>query len=307
MPSRGGVELRAGVTLLGYRIAVLGDLHGKWNDLDNAYFDRAGYDLLLFVGDLGSGSLGNGLTIIRQLARLRVPGLVLPGNNDATHLAQLAAELSHQSGKLEIYRVFGTTSRQALEPCGFSRHELTTRGGGVSLIAARPCAMGGSQFSFPEQLARNYGVSNLDASLVRLKQLVDAAESEHLLFVAHNGPYGLGSGPRDLWARDFELPSDAPAADIRDWGDWDLAQAIDYAKARGKHVLGVIAGHMHRPPQDAHRPLSVKKDGVLYVNVAVVPRISSGAAGPTHHHVELRIDPRGAPTLTVQEHYLTLP
>ena len=42
------------------KIAVLGDLHGKWNPLDNEYFDRADYELLIFVGALG-GLLNAGI------------------------------------------------------------------------------------------------------------------------------------------------------------------------------------------------------------------------------------------------------
>lgn len=289
----------------GDRIAIIGDIHGRWNELDNAYFDAAPYDLLVFVGDLGSGTLQNGLSIIRHLARLRVPALVLPGNNDALHLAELKAELAHQSGKLEIFRMFGDTGPSGVRPCGFSLHELTTSNGPVSLIAARPCAMGGSDFSFAEQIGRNHAVHSLEESTARLKQLVNESSAKDLLFVAHNGPFGLGDAPTDPWGRDFPLAGNA--AGPRDWGDRDLREAIDYACSSGKRVLAVIAGHMHRRTSGDTRPFLVKRDGVSYVNVALVPRIFSGSAGAQHHHVELRLHSRYGVGLELFEHRVTLP
>lgn len=278
------------VEFSGDKIAIIGDLHGRWDDRDNAYFDSADYDLLLFLGDLGSGSRKNGLDIIKQISRLRVPALVLPGNNDAPHLAALKAELAHQAGKLELYRVMGKTRRREVRPCGFSVHGLTTAAGPVSLVVGRPCSMGGSEFSFPEQMARNFGVSSFEESARRLCDLVDQASSEDVVFLAHNGPTGLGEAPTDLWGRDFEIRATDQAQAPRDWGDPDLRAAIEHARAAGKRVLGVIAGHMHRRPRGKSRPLCVRQHGVSYVNPAVVPRVFSGDSGFCHHHVELRLD-----------------
>lgn len=289
--------------LRGDRIAIVGDLHGKWNTLDNEFFDSSEYDFLLFVGDLGSGSRGNGLAVIRQIARLRVPALVMPGNNDAEHMPFLQAELSHQAGKLDLLRALNVSVRQGVEPCGYSSHLLETNFGAVTLIAGRPCAMGGSAFSFAERLQRVHGIADLAASARRMRELIDETSTESLLFVAHNGPYGLGGEACDLWGRDFDLPGDAPD----DWGDSDLAQAIDYAKERGKRVLAVIAGHMHRSPRRETRPLALRRDGTLYVNAAVVPRIRSGETGQLHHHAELRLlssESDGAICAEVQEHWV---
>src|SRR5690606_9658854 len=125
----------------------IGDLHGKWNVLDNEYFNHSDYELLLFVGDLGSGTLKNELDVIRTIAKVRVPGLVLPGNNDAESLAPLSAEVAHQSGAGVLMQLTGTPPQSFVEPCGYSSHLLFTDEGLVTLIAARPCAMGGSEFS----------------------------------------------------------------------------------------------------------------------------------------------------------------
>lgn len=273
--------------LVANKIAILGDLHGGWTRDDNSFFDRSDYDLLLFVGDLGSGTRRNGLQIIRQLARLRVAALVLPGNNDAEHLAHLSAEFSHQSGKLDILRMFGGTSRKAVEPCGYSLHQLETQAGPLSLIASRPCSRGGPVLSYPEQLGRNYGVMTMDQSVRRLKGLVDEAPDRDLIFLAHNGPHGLGENAADMWGRDFPI-ADTVTNRPGDWGDEDLSVAIAYARGRGKRVRAVIAGHMHRGAAGKLRPLLRCIDGTLYINAAVVPRITGGKLGPVHHHVEMQ-------------------
>jgi uncharacterized protein (TIGR04168 family) len=286
------------------KIAVIGDLHGRYNSYDNNYLERAGFDLVLYVGDLGSGTLKNGLEMIRILSRVRVPGLVLPGNNDAEHLAELKAELTFQSGKSELLRLMGPSARKGVEPCGFSVHELTTNHGGVSLIAARPCAMGGSECSFAEQLSRNHQISTLLESEQKLRNLIDSTAHQDVIFFAHNGPYGLGGGASDLWSRDFKLNihPDAP----KDWGDSDLRSAIDYASSIGKRVIAVIAGHMHRSQSNA-RPLSVHLDGVLHINAAMVPRILMKGEAEEHHYVELNLDLRKIPAITVEERWVTLP
>lgn len=271
------------------KIALIGDLHGKWTARDNEFFNDADYDLLLFVGDLGSGTLGNELSILRLISEVRVPGLVLPGNNDAPYLAHLAAELAHQNGALALQEIIEKKRAARLEPCGYSNHELETEGGIVTLITARPCAMGGSEFSFAQELARNYGVTSLGDSARRLKELVGAAKTDAVVFLGHNGPFGLGGNEGDLWARDFSLPADPahPAPD--DWGDTDLADAVRHAQELGRDVLGVIAGHMHRRPGEKGR-FTVFRDGITYVNPAVVPRIIASSESERHHFVELRFD-----------------
>lgn len=289
--------------LRGDKIAVIGDLHGRYTSLDNDHLQAAGFDLTLFVGDLGSGTLNNGLQMIRTISRLRVPGLVLPGNNDAPHLAELNAELAFQSGKSELFRLMGPTGRRGVEPCGFSLHELQTEHGGVSLIAARPCAMGGSECSFSDQLLRNHNIGSLEASLVKLKELVDSASHENVMFLAHNGPLGLGGDPHDLWGRDFTLRHrpDAPA----DWGDNDLRVAIDYARETGRRVIGVVAGHMHRNERHP-RPLFVRQGPTAYINCAHVPRVRSNGARQEHHYVELRLDLRAERAIEVTERWVSL-
>jgi uncharacterized protein (TIGR04168 family) len=115
----------------------------------------------------------------------------------------------------------------------------------------------------------------------RLRDLVDRSATEHLLFLAHNGPTGLGMTPRDPWGRDF-------GGETGDWGDDDLSDAVAYARERGRRPLAVIAGHMHW--SDARpRRWCVEHAGTLYINAARVPRVFDVNGGTNRLHLALTL------------------
>jgi uncharacterized protein (TIGR04168 family) len=280
--------------MTGITIGVVGDLHTHWDEVDVAQFDRSDYDLLFFTGDLGGGSRDSSLRIARQMSRLRKPALVMPGNNDTGDIAELAAELSYRSGLnwlAAARRGQAVDAGGATEPtirlCGYSAHRLTRAEVDVTLLAARPHSMGGAHLSFPGQLSSSYGIDSIDASRERLFELVDGVQTERIVFLAHNGPSGLGDEHDSIWGCDFR-----PGAG--DWGDPDLRAAIDYAIARGRRVLAVVAGHMHlRTKAGTQRPWRIERDKILYVNAARVPRIFSADEEVHRHHVALRIGADG--------------
>lgn len=274
------------------KLAVVGDLHGHFTDDDVHYFNRSSYDLLLFVGDMGSGTRKDGLSIIRLVARLRKPTLIMPGNNDAPHLPDLAAELTYQAGRREILHALGKAHSSWVVPVGYSSHPLSTPLGDVTLICGRPLSQGGSGISFADTLERVHGVGTHEVSAAKYRHLVADARTKRLLFLAHNGPTGLGDSEDSLWGRDFPTPANAAPDFPRDFGDDDLRGALDHAAQLDKEVVAVFAGHMHRR-KGKSRPLSVVQGDTTFVNAAVVPRIRAGASGPEHHHVEVRFDPEG--------------
>ena len=275
------------------RIGLVGDMHGAFDPVDAEQLDARGYERILFVGDLGPGTLEGDRKVARAIARLRTPVMVMPGNNDCEHAPVLRAELGHQRGLTTLLRQSGAGHRSALLGasgdvtfCGYGVHVVRVGEAGVTIVSGRPYAMGGSELSFPEALAERHGVSSLDASRDRLVACVDAAETEAILFLAHNGPTGLGAEPGSMWGNDFEEAGG-------DHGDSDLRDAIDHALAKGRRVLGVIAGHMHSPIRSGgERPWHDRRDGVLYLNPACVPRIVSDARGVRRHHVALRLTER---------------
>lgn len=270
------------------KLAVIGDVHHAWNEVDTAFFNASDYDALLFVGDIYNFSLQRGLRAASELAELDKPALLVPGNHDAVHPAQLAAEITRRPSLIR-WTSMGHTQRVRLlceavggvQVGGFSVHPL---GEGVDVIVGRPHSMGGSVISFAPHLAEAYGVYTLEDSVKRLKRCVDESEAKRVLFLAHNGPTGLGERRDDLWGADFRREEG-------DFGDYDLRAAVDYAKERGKRVLAVVAGHMHhRLRGGGVRSWCSRQDDTLYVNAARVPRIFEDRDGLMHHHIDLVLE-----------------
>lgn len=270
------------------KLAVIGDVHHAWNEVDTAFFNASDYDALLFVGDIYNFSLQRGLRAASELAELDKPALLVPGNHDAVHPAQLAAEITRRQSLIR-WTSMGHTQRVRLlceavggvQVGGFSVHPL---GQDIDVIVGRPHSMGGSVISFAPHLAEAYGVYTLDDSIRRLKRCVDESEARRIVFLAHNGPTGLGERRTDLWGADFRREEG-------DFGDYDLRVAVDYAREVGKRVLAVVAGHMHhRLRGGGTRSWCETRDDTLYINAARVPRIFEDNDGLHHHHIDLVLE-----------------
>lgn len=268
-----------------FRLAIIGDLHTHWDNVDLAQFDQAAYDLLYFVGDLGGGTPDSTIRVARSISRLNQPTLVMPGNNDTWDINELAAELAHQNGLGQLLAITRDSqdSFSAIELCGYSHHLINVGERKISLIAARPHSMGGPDLSFPDYMKATYGIESLEASTQRICRLVEQAGGDEIIFLAHNGPKGLGGEPDAMWGCDFKENGG-------DWGDPDLAHAIDHARSLGKKVLAVIGGHMHlRSKNGSMRPWKSEQDDTHYINAARVPRIFSANNEVYRHHVLLTI------------------
>jgi len=270
------------------KLAVIGDVHHAFNEVDTAYFNASDHDALLFTGDIYNYSLQRGLRAASELAELNKPALLIPGNHDAIHPAQLAAEITRRTSLIRLTAVGHEKRVRDLREAvggvqvgGYMTHRLHE---GLDVITGRPHSMGGSAISFAPHLAEAYNVRTQEDSVRRLQQCVDESDAPQLVFLAHNGPTGLGERRTDLWGCDFRREEG-------DFGDADLRLAIDYALDRGKHVLAVVAGHMHhRIRGGGQRNWYERRDGVLYINAARVPRIFEERGGMFHHHVDLFIE-----------------
>jgi uncharacterized protein (TIGR04168 family) len=277
------------------RLAIIGDLHDQWSDFDAEYLNGSDYAGVLFVGDLGRGE-GTSRRIARSIMRLERPTLVMPGNADAPHAASLDAEFSVRRGMDRLFEdesaAMARRERRHFEGvrlCGYSLHRPLLPGLDFTIVSGRPYSMGGPELSFAAELHERFGIGSLEDSTKRLVDLVDRAETEAMVFLSHNGPLGLGDRPTDPWGCDF-LPGPA------DWGDPDLAVAIEHAQRRGRRVLAVVAGHMHLALRDRseERTWRRREGEVLYVNPARVPRIGRREGGQWFHHVALTLGPAGA-------------
>lgn len=268
-------------------IAIVGDVHLHFDEVDVTYFNQSDYDLILFVGDLSNYRPRTGLPIARRIAQIEKPVVFIPGNHDATNILQLAAEIWQKSLLAQLGAIGQKWRVRALEkalgtavPTGYSTHPFPQ----FDLVAARPFSMGGPSLSFQPYMQRRYNINNLDESAERLRQCVDQTHSNRLIFLAHNGPTGLSQAPADIWGCDFK-----PAGG--DFGDPDLEQAVAYAKKQGKQVLAVIAGHLHhRTKGGKQRQWLVEQDGTTYVNAARVPRIFEQDGQVLRHHVRLVVE-----------------
>jgi uncharacterized protein (TIGR04168 family) len=93
------------------------------------------------------------------------------------------------------------------------------------------------------------------------------------VFLAHNGPTGHGTDAAAPWS-----------VFGRDLGDPDLAEAVRYAKGKGRNVLAVLAGHIHHR---GGRRWLLERDGTIYVNAARVPRVYDDNGRDVRHHLEV--------------------
>ncbi len=272
-------------------IGVVGDVHLYWDDEDVAFFNSAGYDLLLFVGDLAAYTQVRGHRVARSLRKIRVPAMCIPGNHDGLHALQLGAEIAPRAQRLRNAFCEGQARRcrsldKALgdvELVAYSQHRLAPAGVPLNVVVGRPHSIGGRRLACLRYLDEAYGVDSMEASIERMKVLIDACDDAPILFLAHNGPSGLGDRADSIWGCDFRKKEE-------DWGDQDLEEAVRYANGSGRKVLAAVAGHMHRRTKSGKsRPAQVEKDGVLYVNAAEVPRHRQINGTRQRHHVRLTV------------------
>jgi uncharacterized protein (TIGR04168 family) len=271
------------------QIAIIGDIHRQFNQYDVTQFNQSDDDLLLFTGDLANYRHREGLVMARQLAQLQKPGLIIPGNHDTITALQLLAEIK-QWPRLRRWLAWGQPRRlrqwqRALgqvQVGGYSVHPVPGCDD-VAVIVGRPFAMGGSVLHCQPQLQRQFGIGTIAESGARYRQLIDQTPAQRLIFLAHNGPTGLGTSRDAIWGNDFH-------SEAGDFGDSDLREAIDYAQQRGKTVLAVVAGHMHHAVKKGGlRPWHLVQEGIHYINAARVPRIIEVNGRIHHHHIRLTL------------------
>jgi uncharacterized protein (TIGR04168 family) len=92
---------------------------------------------------------------------------------------------------------------------------------------------------------------------------------------------GLSRDSHDIYGKDFGRPGG-------DWGDRDLALALQRIEDLGLSVQMVVAGHMHHAlvhPRGRQRDRFCRLHQTMYVNPAVVPRVREGALGSESYFV----------------------
>ncbi|TGL46490.1 hypothetical protein EHQ61_17230 [Leptospira wolffii] len=271
------------------RIALVGDIHGFWTMVDTEYFGRSSYGSIFFTGDLGNNRPGNANRIAKEIAKIPKPKYLIPGNHDSTSFFQLAVELFGFSPKLGnlSFPLHFLRWKKFLHDLGdirVCRYNLFSESSDYSLLGARPLSMGG-RLNFIPFLKYFHGIGTMEESSQRLLSLLEDSDSQKdLLVLAHNGPSGLGARAKDIWGCDFRKEEG-------DFGDGDLGDFILESVLRNRAPKVVVAGHMHHSSRKGKQKTRVwkkRKDGILYVNPARVPRIFTDPNGNIwHHHVAL--------------------
>lgn len=245
------------------KIAVVGDIHDRWEEQDNLTLKQLGVDLVLFVGDFGNESVG----VVRRIAALDLPFAAIMGNHDAWYTAsswgrkQCPYDHDKEDWVQEQLNLLGD-NHVGYGKLDFPQFQL-------SVVGSRPFSWGGSEWKNRTFLQTRYGVSNFTESTTKIVERVKETAFDTIIFLGHNGPIGLGEQAEDICGRDWQ-----PLGG--DHGDPDFAEAIAQTQKLGKSIPLVTFGHMHhhlRHTQTRLRTQIHVSSDTIYLNAARVPRI----------------------------------
>jgi len=245
-------------------LAVVGDVHEQWGPEDNQALVGIGVDLVLFVGDFGNESL----PVVSAIASLPLPKATVFGNHDAWFTA---SDWGRKKSPYDHQKEDRVKAQQALlgeADVSYGRRDFEQFG--LSVVGGRPFTWGGNEWKNKQFLRERYGMENFAQSQSHIQATALASPHENLIFLAHNGPTGLGNDPESICGRDWN-----PLGG--DFGDPDLEVAIANVRNQGKRIPLVTFGHMHhrlRHRQDRLRErIYLDNQGTVYLNAACVPRI----------------------------------
>lgn len=245
-------------------IAVVGDVHDQWELIDNASLEALGVDLTMFVGDFGNEAV----SVVKRVAALKLPKAVILGNHDAHYSASKRGRQKCPYDPTQEDRVQQQLDLLGEHHVGYSKKDFPALH--LSVVGSRPFSWGGSKWRNQEFYRQRFGIEGFEASTERMINAVKATAYPTTIFLAHNGPKGLGDSPHDVCGRDWHPPGG-------DYGDPDLASAIAQTRQLGKRIPLVTFGHMHhrlRHTKRYQRTAVVRDEqGTIYLNAAAVPRI----------------------------------
>ena len=246
------------------KIAVVGDVHGQWEVEDELALKSLGVDLVLFVGDFGNESV----EIVSQVASLDLPKAIILGNHDAWFTASVWGRKKCPYDQKKEDRVQQQLDLLGEAYVGYGKLDFPQFN--LSVVGSRPFSWGGPEWKNRQFLQARYGVTNFQESVERIVAAANQSAYDTLIFLGHNGPYGLGAKPEDCCGKDWQ-----PLGG--DFGDPDFAEAIALMRNGGKHIPLVTFGHMHHRLRHTRTRLRTRVDwgseSTVYLNAACVPRI----------------------------------
>lgn len=246
-----------------YRIAIIGDVHGQWSLLDNELLQRLAVDLALFVGDFGNEDV----SIAQIVSELKLPKAVILGNHDAWFSATSWGRSQCPYDRSQEDRVQAQIEILGDSYVGYGQRSFPQFN--LAVVGGRPFSWGGDQWRNRDFYRSRFGVQSWAESTAKIVAAAQSTSTEQLIFIGHNGPAGLGDRPEDICGKDW-----APLGG--DFGDPDLAAAIEQLQSQGKSIPLVAFGHMHhqlRHRTDRLRVPARQIGNTLYLNVARCPRV----------------------------------
>ena len=236
------------------KIAIVGDCHGQWSDIDIEILSLIKPDIVLFIGDISDGSI----KIIKKINTIKIPTFVILGNHDRG---------KDHSGETLLKQIRVLQEKY----CAWDLKILKNQ---INILSARPCSSGGGYY-LSNEVKGVYGPITEEESVNKiLKSSKKAIKDLPLISISHSGPSGLGSEANSICGKDWKLPPS-------DWGDRDLAVAISEIQKMRKLDL-VIFGHMHNRLKrnlGFREMFKIDKKGTAYLNSAIVPRYKSNESG----------------------------
>ncbi|MGL5795713.1 MAG: TIGR04168 family protein [Waterburya sp.] len=244
-------------------IAVVGDVHNLWSYEDEIALEHLGVDLVLFVGDFGNEAV----EIVRQIAAIKLPKAVILGNHDAWYTASSWGRQKAPYNQAKEDRVQQQLDLLGKDHVGFSGQNFPQLN--LSVVGSRPFSWGGSTWRNSQFYSDRYQIHSFEESTAQMVKSAQDAAHNTLIFIGHNGPYGLGSKPEAICSRDWKPEGG-------DYGDPDFTQALADLRNQGKSIPLVTFGHMHHSlkyPVGKRRKIIEVQDQTVYLNAACVPRV----------------------------------
>ncbi|KAL8497705.1 hypothetical protein ACS0TY_021146 [Phlomoides rotata] len=242
------------------RIAVVGDVHDDWSlEEDTKALQLLKPDLVLLTGDFGNENVD----LVGSISKLDFPKAVILGNHDAWNTQKFSPR-EKDAVQLQLESLGD-------EHVGYRRMDFPNLK--LSIVGGRPFSNGGEQVFRKKLLTARYGVRDMNGSAKRIYEAAAGTPAAHsIIFLAHNGPAGLGSNANDICGRDW-------VSGAGDHGDPDLARTITQIKETTKlSIKLVVFGHMHKQlayGKGLRKMIVVGDDNTVYLNGAIVPRVKT--------------------------------
>jgi uncharacterized protein (TIGR04168 family) len=244
-------------------IAIVGDVHDQWSAADNLALQHLQVDLVLFVGDFGNEAV----EVVREIAAVSTPKAAIMGNHDAWYSASSWGRQKAPYDRTQEDRVQQQLDLLGETHVGYSKLDFPQLE--VSVVGSRPFSWGGSIWRNSQFYRDRYQIKNFEESTGQIVESAKNTTQQNLIFIAHNGPTGLGKTTESICGRDWK-------AEGGDYGDPDLTEAIAQVQSLGKSIPLVAFGHMHHElkiPRGERRKLVEVRGQTVYFNAACVPRV----------------------------------